>query len=106
MSVGIAAVALVFGGWRMLVPASDDGSQQVVGAVSNMVDTITKAEFTGAEASLDAQRNATGSYAGAQLTPPLVLVRADATSYCIEYARGPVLQHLAGPGGTAAPGHC
>ena len=60
MSIGIAAVALVFGGWRMLVPASDDTSKQVVGAVSNVVGTITKAQFTGAEASLDAQRNAIG----------------------------------------------
>jgi len=106
MTIGVAAVALVFGGWKMLVPVSDDSSKQVVGAVSNVVDTITKAQFTGAEASLDAQRNATGTYAGASLAPPLVLVRADTASYCVEYSRGPLLQHLAGPGGAPAPGHC
>ncbi len=104
LMIGLTVAAVAVGGWRTLLPAS--GSKQVTGAVSSMVGTITSAQFTGARATLDAQRNATGSYAGAPLTPPLTLVRADATSYCIEYAQGPVLQHLTGPGGTAQPGHC
>jgi hypothetical protein len=36
----------------------------------------------------------------------MMLVRTDADSYCIEYAQGPVLQHLVGPGGSPQPGRC
>ncbi len=106
LTIGLSVAALAVGGWKMLLPTTSDSSKQVTGAVSSMVNTLTSAEFTGARATLDAQRNATGSYEGAPLTPPMTLVRADATSYCIEYAQGPVLQHLVGPGGTPQPGHC
>lgn len=106
LTIGLTVAAVAVGGWKMLLPASSDGSKEVVGAVSSMVSTITSAQFTGARATLDAERNATGSYEGAPLSPPLTLVRADASSYCIEYAQGPVLQHLVGPGGTPQPGHC
>ena len=105
LSIGLAIAAVAVGGWRMLLPTGDS-SKAVTGAVSSVVGTIDRAQFTGAEATLDAQRNATGSYVGAPLQPPLTLVRADATSYCIEFAQGPVVQHLVGPGGTPAAGHC
>jgi hypothetical protein len=44
------------------------------------------------------------TYAGAALPPGsgVVLVRADATSYCLQSGA----EHLAGPGGTAQPGPC
>ena len=106
LTIGLSIAAVAVGGWKMLLPATDDGSKAVTGAVSSVVSTITSAQFTGARATLDAQRNATGSYQGAPLTPPMRLVRADASSYCIEFAQGPVLQHLVGPGGTPQPGHC
>jgi hypothetical protein len=106
LSIGLAVAAVAVGGWKMLLPTTSDGSNAAVGAVSSMVGTITSAQFTGARATLDAQRQATGSYEGAPLSPPLALIRADAGSYCIEYSKGPVLQHLAGPGGTPQPGHC
>jgi hypothetical protein len=106
LSIGLAIAALAVGGWKLLLPTANDSSNEVAGAVSSVVGTITSAQFTGARATLDAQRNATGSYQGAPLSPPLTLVRADTTSYCVEYAQGPVLQHLVGPGGTPVPGHC
>jgi hypothetical protein len=106
LTIGLSIAALAVGGWKTLLPTSNDSSKQVVGAVSSMVDSITNAEFTAARATLDAQRNATGSYEGAPVSPPVTLVRADASSYCIEYAQGPVLQHLVGPGGTPQPGRC
>jgi len=106
LTIGLSVAALAVGGWKMMLPTTSDSSKQVTGAVSSMVNTLTSAEFTGARATLDAQRNATGSYEGAPLTPPMMLIRADANSYCIEYAQGPVLQHLIGPGGTPQPGPC
>jgi len=106
VTIGVAVAAVAFGGWRMLLPASGGEAKQVGDAVSSVLDTMTRAQFTGAQATLDAQRNATGSYEGAPLTPPMTLVRADASSYCIQFAQGPVVRHLAGPGGSPQSGPC
>ncbi len=106
LTIGLSIAAVAVGGWRMLLPTAGDSSKQVTGAVTSMVNTLTSAQFTGARATLDAQHNATGSYEGAPLTPPMTLVRADAASYCIEYAQGAVLEHLDGPGGSPRPGPC
>lgn len=106
LTIGISIVAVAFGGWRMLVPGSEVASTGVSNEVGSLISTTLQASFTGAQASLDAQRTATGSYAGTAVQPPLTLVRADATSYCLQLEQGAVLQHLAGPGGTPAPGPC
>ena len=106
VTIGLTIAAVAFGGWRMLVPGS---RQRLVGRlerVSSLISTTLKASFTGAQASLDAQRIATGSYAGAVVQPPITLVRADATSYCVQLEQGAVLQHLEGPGGSPVPGAC
>jgi hypothetical protein len=48
-----------------------------------------------------------GTYAASSLGGLGVrLARADASSYCLESGTGPTLAHLAGPGGTPAPGGC
>jgi hypothetical protein len=106
LTVGITIAAVAFGGWRMLIPGADSASSGVSNDVSAMISTTMKASFTGAQMSLDAQRTATGSYAGTRLQPPITLIRADAVTYCIQLEQGPVLQHLEGPGGTPAPGAC
>ena len=48
------------------------------------------------------------TYAGATLAPgaAVVLVRADATSYCLQSNTGTIVEHENGPGGTAQPGPC
>jgi hypothetical protein len=106
LTIGLVLAAVAVGGWRTLLPATNDSSNEVVGAVSSMVNSMTNAQFTGARATLDAQHTATGSYEGAPVSSPIRLVRADVTSYCIEYAQGSVLQHLVGPGGSPQPGRC
>jgi len=106
ITVGLTLAALAFGGWRMMLPGADSASSDVDQGVSAMLSTVVKAQFTGAEASLDAQRMATGSYAGAVVQAPVVLVRADDSSYCLQLEQGPELQHVVGPGGTPAPGRC
>ena len=106
LTVGITIAAVIFGGWRMLLPGTGDASTEVSDSVSNMLTSVVKAQFTGAEASMDAQRTATGSYAGAAVQPPIILVRADATGYCLERSQGPELQNVNGPGGTPEPGAC
>jgi hypothetical protein len=106
ITIGLTLAALAFGGWRMVLPGADSASSDVDESVSSMLSTVVKAQFTGAEASLDAQRMATGSYAGAVVQAPVVLVRADEGSYCLQLEQGPELQHVIGPGGMPQPGRC
>ena len=106
LTIGLTIAAVAFGGWRMLLPGTEGASSDVSDGVSTLISTTIRAAFTGAEASLDAQRIVSGSYAGSSVQPPITLVRADATSYCLQLAQGVVLQHLAGPGGTPQPGAC
>ena len=106
LTLGLTIAAVAVGGWRMLLPGADSASSDVSNGVSTLITTTMKAYFTGAQASLDAQHTATGTYAGASVQPPITLVRADAASYCLQLQQGAVLQHLAGPGGTPLPGAC
>jgi len=106
LTIGLTIAAVAFGGWRMLLPGTEGGSSGASDSVSSLISTTMRAAFTGAEASLDAQRMVSGSYAGASVQPPITLVRADATSYCLQLDQGAVRQHLIGPGGTPQPGAC
>ena len=106
LTLGLTIAAVAFGGWRMLLPGPDGASSDVMDGVSSLISTTLQASFTGARASLDAQRTATGSYAGAVVQPPITLVRADTSSYCLQLEQGAVLQHLEGPGGSPVPGAC
>ena len=106
LSIGLTIAAVADGGWRVLLPAGGDSQKQIEQGVSAVLGTISSAELTGAEATLDVQRSSTGSYAGAPLTAPVTLVRADATSYCIQVVRGSAAAHVAGPGGSPAAGPC
>jgi hypothetical protein len=60
--------------------------------------------FDGVLPVLEARYAENATYAGATLPPGsgIVLVRADAASYCLQSAG----EHLAGPGGTPQPGPC
>ena len=106
LTIGLTIAAVAFGGWRMLLPGTEGASSDVSDSVSTLISSTMRAAFTGAEASLAAQRTVTGSYAGTLVQPPITLVRADASSYCLQLERGAVLQHLAGPGATPQPGAC
>jgi len=106
LTIGFSLAAVAVGGWRMLLPSPGSTAKSVDSGVSSLLATTTQAAFTGAAATLDAQRSATGSYAGAQLAGGMELVRADATSYCVQTQQGPVVQHEDGPGGSPALGPC
>jgi hypothetical protein len=82
-------------------------SQQVSTAIEQGSVDVSATNLSGATSMLDLQKNSTGSYAGADLSGAgVVLVRADAASYCIQTAAGTATSHLAGPGGAPAPGPC
>jgi len=106
LTVGLTIAALALVGWRMVLPGTESASDSVSDGATTLISTTTRAAFTGAEASLAAQHTVGGTFAGTPVQPPLVLVRADAASYCLQLTQGVVLQHLAGPGGTPQPGAC
>jgi hypothetical protein len=106
LTIGVTIAAVAFGGWRMIVPGMDGASSGTADSVSSIVSSTMRAAFTGAQASLDAQRTVSGTYAGTPVQPPLTLVRADATSYCLQFDQGGVHQHLNGPSGAPEPGPC
>jgi len=64
--------------------------------------------FTGAATELEAFHAENSTYAGAALPPSfgVALVRADATSYCLQAGIGGSVQHFVGPGGSPAAGPC
>ena len=69
---------------------------------------VAGTNFQGATASLQAWLAEHGTYAGATLDPSLTvqLVRADATSYCLQSNVGTAVEHEIGPGGQPQPGSC
>jgi hypothetical protein len=103
----VVIVAVGFGAWRVLLaPQAQRAANGAGESADALVDTVSRAYFTGAEASLEVQRSTTGSYAGARLESPMTLVRADASSYCIQLDRPPMQAHENGPGGVPVAGPC
>jgi hypothetical protein len=78
-----------------------DAEAQATAAVSGL-------NFTGAATELEAYKSENATYVGAALPPAfgVTVVRADATSYCLQAGVGGGTQHFTGPGGTPAAGPC
>jgi hypothetical protein len=84
-------------------PASKQGAHVV-----NMAeDAAAATALQQASSAVDQNHALNGTYAGANLAGfGVTLVRADASGYCIQTGSNGSLFHLAGPGGTSAPGPC
>ena len=102
--------ALAIGGWLFFAQARETGPTSELGerAQAEATAQVAAANFNSAAPLLQAHHAQTGTYAGATLPPNLgvTLVRADATSYCLQAGTGGAASHLAGPGGSPAPGAC
>ena len=81
-------------------PASASGQQAITQAQSEVAAT----NFGQADTAMQAFFAQSGTYAGATLPAGtgVVLVRADATSYCLQSGT----EHENGPGGVPQPGGC
>ena len=105
LGITIAAVAVGAGG--CCCPARATARRQSQTRHPGWIAQTTRAFFSSAEASLEAQHTATGSYAGA-----LAATTADTGAggsrprTASSSPRGPLLQHELGPGGTGQPGAC
>jgi hypothetical protein len=94
-------VALLVGAF--LWSGQTSGSTHPDRQVEQARQTASAVTFQQAESALEDFRAVNGTYAGASLAGfGVTLVRADASSYCIQ-AGG---SHVAGPGGTVQPGGC
>jgi Tfp pilus assembly protein PilE len=96
-------VTLVVVGWMLTAQQSGSSRKQQKRAVDQAQVTANGVVFEQAQAQLEQQHALNGTYAGTSLSGfGVTLVRADASSYCIQNATA----HFAGPGGTVATGPC
>jgi len=102
-SLVLLLVSLAIGGYLYTAQAktTTPPAQQVE---TQAETTASAADFEAALPDLQAWFVDHGTYAGVSLPPVdnVTVVRADATSYCLQS----VDQHLAGPNGVPAPGPC
>jgi hypothetical protein len=111
-SLGLVSllVAVAIGGWLFFAQARETGPTSDFGERAQEEASVHVAgtNLQSAAPILQAHHAQAGTYAGAVVPPNLgvVLVRADATSYCLQAGTGLALQHVVGPGGTPTAGPC
>jgi hypothetical protein len=101
-TVTVIASALLWGWWVLATTYRQLGPRAERDAVPAPV-----ALEKGADA-LEEWRERSGTYAGAELGAHrgLALVRADASSYCLQVSEGRDAYHREGPNGAATAGRC
>lgn len=101
-------VVCLIGGYLTVKNMQSNGptSPPVQQAIQQAQVNVAATNFQGADAAMQAFYAQNGTYAGATLPPGtgVVLVRSDATSYCLETPTAS--DHENGPGGQAQPGGC
>jgi hypothetical protein len=99
-------IGLAVGGFLFVRDAQTSGPTSSVAQQAETAAQVDVAStnFDGVLPVLQAWYAENATYAGAALPPGsgVVLVRADATSYCLQSGT----EHLDGPGGVAQPGPC
>jgi hypothetical protein len=111
LGVPMLLVTLLIGGYLFMQQAKTTGptAPAVTQAETQAQNYAAGTEFQSATPAMDAAYAANGTYAGAQLPlgSGVVLVRADAVSYCLQTTGdASTIMHDAGPNGTAQPGPC
>jgi hypothetical protein len=103
-------VALAIGAYLFTTQMRENGptSELAQQAEADATAAVGAANFQAAAPALQAWFAEHGTYAGATLPPVfgVQLVRADATSYCLQAGTGGTAQHVVGPGGSPAAGPC
>jgi len=103
-------LALVLGGalWAMNASKAGPTSEPAQKAESQAQQVAATANFGAAAVQLETFHAENATYSGVSLPPSfgVTLVRADASSYCLQTETGAAVQHLVGPGGQPAPGSC
>jgi hypothetical protein len=101
-------VALLVAGWLLTAQQrSGPNAHTASQAVDRAQQAASGLTFQQAEVQLEQFHALNGTYAGASTAGfGVTLVRADASSYCVQTGSSGSATHLAGPGGIAAAGPC
>jgi Tfp pilus assembly protein PilE len=104
----VVSLALVGILWALTMQHSGPTSATAESAESKASAAVSAMNFTAAATQLEAYHAENATYAGASVPPSfgVTLVRADATSYCLQTGVGSAAQHFTGPSGAAAAGAC
>ena len=106
----LVLVAIAVGVYLYAAQTRDEGpgASAVTTVESQAESAVAATNFAGVTAALQAWFVQNGTYAGATLPPGsgVVLVRGDASGYCLQTAAGTAVAHEVGPGGRPQPGAC
>jgi hypothetical protein len=107
----VLLVSLSIGGYLFVESSRTSGptAPAVTQAEAQAQSVVAGTNFEGMASVLQAWYASNGTYAGAALPPGsgVALVRADATSYCLETTGSATgAMHETGPNGTPQPGAC
>jgi hypothetical protein len=100
--------ALAVGGYLLSAQMRSTGPTSKTGsaAIAEAGSEVATLNLQQASLALEQFRTQSATYVGAPVGGfGVQLARADSASYCVQTLRAPVT-HLAGPGGTPAPGAC
>lgn len=110
--LGLVSLLVVLGivGAAWALNARDNGpTSQNAKRVETLARQAASAmNFGAAAVQLQAYYAENNTYVGVSLPPSfgVQLIRADATSYCLQAGAGSAVQHLIGPGGQPVAGAC
>jgi Tfp pilus assembly protein PilE len=105
--VSLLATLLVVGWLLIAQDGHSPTSSQTRQAVDEAQQAAAGLTFQQAQTQLEQAHALNGTYTGASVAGfGVMLVRADAASYCLQTGSGTALSHLTGPGGAAASGPC
>jgi hypothetical protein len=111
LALPLLLVSLVIGGYLFVQQStsSGPGAPAVTQAEANAQASVAATNFQGMASVLQGWYATNGTFAGAALPPGsgVALVRADATSYCLEtIGSATATMHETGPNGSPQPGAC
>ncbi|HEY5059348.1 MAG TPA: hypothetical protein VII51_10065 [Gaiellaceae bacterium] len=110
LGLPLVLVSLAIGGYIFMSNSKSDGptSPAITQAESQAEAATAGTNFTAVDQVMQGWFLNYNTYVGATLPPGsgVTLVRADATSYCVQGVVGTAVEHEAGPGGQAQPGPC
>src|SRR5437763_15776054 len=104
----LVALALVGALWAMNARTSGPTSATGTHAETEAEQATAGINFSQAALQLETFHAEKGTYAGATLPASfgVVLVQAEASSYCLQSGSGTAVEHEIGPGGSVAAGAC
>jgi hypothetical protein len=110
LGLPLLLVSLAVGAYLFATQTRSEGptAPAVTQAEAQAEAAVAGTNVQGADVLLQAWYAENATYAGATLPPSsgLVLVRADASAYCLQTLAGSAVEHELGPGGQPQPGSC